>query len=237
MPKATFTDEEFIVAVKNSKSISEVLRKLSLGLFGGNYKTFKRTVERLKLDINHFTGKGHLKGKNHNWNKKYLTADLLVENNFYCSYNLKKRLICEGYLQNVCAVCNIFTWQGKILSLHLDHINGINTDNRLSNLRLLCPNCHSLTETYAGKNKKRKPKKLPHARSIYLCIDCKQIISRKKTLRCIKCANMHKSHSKIQWPTTKDLILMVEETSYVSVAKKLGVSDNAVRKRIKTHPI
>ena len=54
-----------------------------------------------------------------------------------------------------CANCGLIEWQGQVLSLHLDHINGINNDHRIENLRFLCPNCHSLTETYAGKNKKQ----------------------------------------------------------------------------------
>ena len=69
--------------------------------------------------------------------------------------HLKERLVKEKYLEYKCAECGITEWNGKPLSLHLDHINGINNDHRIENLRFLCPNCHSQTNTYAGKNKKK----------------------------------------------------------------------------------
>lgn len=69
---------------------------------------------------------------------------------------LKGRLKQEGLLKQCCYICGIKRWKGKDLSLHLDHINGNRNDNTLSNLRLLCPNCHSQTDTYGGKNKKLK---------------------------------------------------------------------------------
>lgn len=68
---------------------------------------------------------------------------------------LKRRLIDEKYLEDRCAICTITEWCDKKLSLHIDHINGIKTDNRITNLRLLCPNCHSQTSTYGGRNRRK----------------------------------------------------------------------------------
>lgn len=68
--------------------------------------------------------------------------------------NLKFRLLAEGLLENKCSQCKITEWQGKRISIQLDHINGVNTDNRLENLRMLCPNCHSQTETFGARNTK-----------------------------------------------------------------------------------
>lgn len=71
-------------------------------------------------------------------------------------YNVKVRLLRAGLLKNECAVCGLIEWRGVPLSLHIDHVNGVKDDHRLENLRMLCPNCHSQTPTYGGKNAKRK---------------------------------------------------------------------------------
>jgi 5-methylcytosine-specific restriction endonuclease McrA len=69
--------------------------------------------------------------------------------------HIKTRLIRAGLLENRCGECGLSEWRGKPLSVHIDHINGVKNDNRLENLRMLCPNCHSQTETYSGKNMRR----------------------------------------------------------------------------------
>lgn len=83
--------------------------------------------------------------------------DILVENSTYQTSHLKRRLFEQDLLQEQCAWCGLgSSWNGKPISLHLDHINGVNNDHRLINLRVLCPNCHSQTNTYAGRNAKAK---------------------------------------------------------------------------------
>jgi len=80
-------------------------------------------------------------------------SEVLIENSTYARHALKKRLIEEKLLEYKCqSSSNEGTWNGYRLSLHLDHVNGIFNDNRLANLRFLCPNCHSQTDSYAGKN-------------------------------------------------------------------------------------
>lgn len=69
--------------------------------------------------------------------------------------HLKARLVRAGLLQNSCSLCGLHDWKGRPLSLHLDHVNGVPNDNRLENLRMLCPNCHSQTPTYGGRNVRR----------------------------------------------------------------------------------
>jgi hypothetical protein len=78
--------------------------------------------------------------------------DLLRENSNHSRYHAKARLLKEGLLKNECYECGINEWRGMPLPLQIDHINGHNKDWRLENLRILCPNCHSQTETYCGKN-------------------------------------------------------------------------------------
>ena len=69
---------------------------------------------------------------------------------------VKIRLLKEGLLKNVCAICGLTEWCGAAITLHIDHINGVKGDHRLENLRMLCPNCHSQTETYSGRNIKKR---------------------------------------------------------------------------------
>ena len=71
---------------------------------------------------------------------------------YYQTYKLNLRLIREGLMKNECSVCGISEWNGKEIKMQLDHINGNSSDHRLENLRMICPNCHSQTETYCGKN-------------------------------------------------------------------------------------
>jgi hypothetical protein len=68
--------------------------------------------------------------------------------------HLKQRLVRLGLLEEACDECGITEWRGKPLSLCLHHINGVNDDNRLENLAVLCPNCHSQTENFAGRNRR-----------------------------------------------------------------------------------
>lgn len=157
MRQRKYTDEQLINAVKNNLSIAGVLKELGLAEAGGSYKLFHGNVKRLNLDISHFTGQGHLKNKTHEWNTKIPLDEVLIKDSTYTtSSTLRKRLIKEGILIDQCNRCGITDWQEEKLSLHLDHIDGNNTNNELGNLRLLCPNCHSLTPTYCGKNKKKK---------------------------------------------------------------------------------
>jgi len=153
-PKKKYTLEELKEAVANSFSIAGVLKTLGLIVAGGNYSTVKRKIVENKLDTSHFTGKGWSKGKKIPGEKIPLSK-ILVNGSTYWSNGLRKRLIKEGLKEHKCEICGNTTWQGKEIPLELHHINGINTDNRIENLQLLCPNCHALTDTFRGKNIKK----------------------------------------------------------------------------------
>jgi hypothetical protein len=150
-----YTDQDIIDAVRASFSIAQVLKLLGLRPTGANYKGLHAQFARLGIDTAHFTGQGHLRGKTHSWTPKRPLAEILVVNSDYlCTHNLKARLLKEGLLINRCYECQSPpVWRGQRLVLILDHCNGDRSDNRLENLRLLCPNCNSQQPTFAGKNK------------------------------------------------------------------------------------
>ena len=150
-----YEDDELIEAIKTSFSLAEVLRKLSVRDAGGNYDTLKRKISRLNLDISHFTGSAWLRGRENPFVRQRALEEILVQDSTYVNtHSLRKRLIAEGIFEHRCASCGLETWLDNKIPLEIDHINGDRRDNRLENLRLLCPNCHALTATYRGKNKR-----------------------------------------------------------------------------------
>lgn len=156
MKSKLYTDAQIIDAVKNNFTVRKVLEQLGVVPAGGSYKVFYANVKRLNLDTSHFVGKAHLKGKSNLFAPKSDLNDILIKDSTYSNTTkLRLRLIKEGTLVDQCSNCKLTEWLGKPLSLHLDHIDGNNTNNELSNLRLLCPNCHSQTPTYCGRNKKK----------------------------------------------------------------------------------
>lgn len=144
-------EEEFRAMVMAADSYSDILRQLELTTRGGSsLDILKRRIAELNCSTKHFGKKASINAPN----IKYTLDEILVENSSYTSISrLKIRLVKENRLEYKCACCGISKWMGKPIVLQLDHINGKNNDHRIENLRFLCPNCHSQTETYAGKNK------------------------------------------------------------------------------------
>jgi len=157
MPKKrSWTNTQLTDAVATSRSVREVIQKLNLVPAGGNYNQINEMINELKLDKTHFTGKGWNIGWTHDPRAPITPLeDILVENRRYQSHSLKKRLFVAGIKKPICELCG---WcevsvDGRT-PIELDHINGNHADNRIENLRILCPNCHSLQPTHRGLNKK-----------------------------------------------------------------------------------
>lgn len=141
----TYTNQQFREAVATSTSWIQVSEKLNLkpDLGGDGVKRFKQRAELLQLDYSHVKGREYRRP----------LEDVLVENSDYNNGYLKKRLINEKILEYKCAICGIDEWLDRPFPSQLHHINGVNTDNRLENLQLLCANCHCQTDTYARGRK------------------------------------------------------------------------------------
>lgn len=151
-----WTAEQLKSAVQSSTSYRQVLAKLHLVEAGGNYTQIKKYAKEYGLNTTHFVGKVWNKGLRGLGKPRISLATILVKDSSYQSYKLKKRLFAEGIKKQYCEECG---WAKKTpdgyLPLELDHINGNHSDNRLENLRVLCPNCHSLKPTHRGRQLKK----------------------------------------------------------------------------------
>lgn len=139
------------VIVKKSKSIREVLCSLNMATAGGNYQTIKNKIAEHNIDISHFTGQAWNKGKK--LGPKRSIDEYLSNKKSIQSWKLKQRLLKEKLFEPKCYKCCKETWMDNPIPLELHHIDGDNSNNQLSNLTILCPNCHALTDNYRGKNK------------------------------------------------------------------------------------
>lgn len=155
--KLSWTDEGLRTAVASARSVAQAIRALGLVPVGGNYDQVQRRIRELELDTTHFTGKGWNTGAQFWSPTRIPLSQVLVKDRWTGSHTLKQRLFSEGLKDAACELCG---WadaapDGRI-PVELDHINGDRNDNRLENLRILCPNCHALQPTHRGLNQQRR---------------------------------------------------------------------------------
>lgn len=151
-----WTKQQLERASKKSRSIRQVLGKLGLAQAGGNYVQIQKYLKLWQINTDHFTGKGWNKGLKFVPKPAIPLKDILKQGSTYQSYKLKRRLFASGLKPQRCELCG---WSKKSadgrIPLELDHLNGNRFDNRLENLRILCPNCHALQPTHRGLNRKK----------------------------------------------------------------------------------
>jgi 5-methylcytosine-specific restriction endonuclease McrA len=153
-----YTKELMEAVVEDSVTYSDVFRKLNPGktLHGGSVDWVKKKLNEFEIDVSHFLGRAWLRNRTgiicRTMPKQEFIEKYLIIGSEIISDRLKRKLIKYKIKEDVCEICgNMGIWNGERLVLQIDHINGIRNDNRLSNLRILCPNCHSQTRTYAGR--------------------------------------------------------------------------------------
>lgn len=228
--------EKLSGAVASSSSKREVLERLGLRPAGGNYASLDRAMRAYSLDPDILSDRGRAAIREHaralssrlrTADSEYFTTGVIARNNS----RTRDRLIRLGR-EYSCAMCGMGPeWQGTPLTLQVDHINGVRTDHRLENLRFLCPNCHSQTETFCGR-----------LNVLARCFTCSGAIEPSRK-RCPHCKGPARERSApvprpyreiIAWPADHQLVEQVRATSVLAVSRVLGVSDVAIRKRLQS---
>lgn len=232
----TTPEEEFREVIKNAYSYSHALTYFRLKNKGGNWRTLKERIKYLNVSTSHFLPRLAASLKSRRLTKEDVLEKVLVENSKTSRNTVKRYLIQHALIDYKCECCgNDGEWMGQTLSLQLEHKNGVSDDNRLSNLGFLCPNCHSQTDTFAGKSSNKNG---GGSRSR----------SDSATFKELSASLLHhspKKHEeknkipyspyKIIWPSPEDLQVMLWRQPTTWIAKDLGVSDQAINKFCKKH--
>lgn len=206
-----WTKQELEEIVKSSKTMTQVCNKIGYSTFStSNWKVITETFKNLGIE----------KLKTNNNFIRYEEEKVFCKNSQVSQKCVRTHFI-KKVPMNQCALChNPPQWQGKPLTLRLDHINGIHNDNRLENLRWLCPNCDSQLDTYCGRN--QKDKKIKN-----YCIDCGTEIS-KNAIRCVNCQNIQQQIT--DRPSREELKNLIRILPFTKIGEMYNVSDNAIRK-------
>lgn len=207
--------DELQAVVHDSASLSAILKHYGLSLSSGNYAILKNRLWQEQIDFAHIKLGTHSNKGRKSWGPHpFPLEEILVEHSSYSRTLLKHRLLKEGLLKNQCYECGIGPeWNGKPLSLQMDHINGASDDNRIENLRMLCPNCHAQTETFGAKRKKGTGKPKTFVSDV------------EPEWRHRLKPHMHK----VEHPDKERLAALLLEKSVVQIADQFGVSDKAIR--------
>lgn len=189
----TFTNEELIILLKQSSSLKQFIKKLGYKSTSDDvYNLVKKELNYRKINLDNFNLKNIKK-------TKLKEEDILKENSNVDQSTLRKYILKNNLLEYKCSICSLPPlWNNKLLSLTLDHINGKNHDNRIENLRWVCPNCDRQLPTFGGKNQRKKIKNF--------CINCGKEIS-KYAIRCNQCSYNYNKNTKFKESQFKKKII------------------------------
>jgi hypothetical protein len=232
-----FSEDDLRLAIAEGACWADAMRRLGYSPKGSNYQTVKGWAHRWDIATDHFDP--NVGRRRASRRRAKPLEEALVENSSYHRGNLKKRLLATGIKQPVCEMCGQGEmWRGERMSLVLDHINGVSNDHRLGNLRIVCPNCAATLATHCGRN-------LPRER---VCPGCnrsfapRQIRHRYCSQKCWgkvysqRIRGVPKPEKrKVERPSYEQLKVDLAAMSVCAVGRKYGVSDNAVRKWVRSY--
>ncbi|UUY05836.1 HNH endonuclease [Svornostia abyssi] len=218
-------------AVAASLTYSEALRRLELRAAGGNFKQLKRYIERYGISTAHFDPNQARRNATLKRGKVPL-AEILVEGSRFRRSHLKERLYAEGLKARRCEGCGQGEeWRGARIALILDHVNGVADDNRIENLRILCPNCNATLPTHCGRNARLATRACAHCgggfqprtdRQRFCSLSCGWKSPNRKGPR--------PDLRRVERPPYDELVAMLAADGYEATGRRFGVSGNAVRK-------
>ena len=207
-------------AIDKSSSIKEVLINLGVTHSGTtNYRKIKQAAEKFDLELPRFDWGESLARIN-----RKDDAEVFCENSTFNNRTAVKKRLYESGVKEECALCGLRSeWNGKPITLQLDHINGVWNDNRKENLQIVCPNCHSQTETFGSRSTR------PDVKKKYFCQCGSEIV--KSSNQCQSCATSKRYN--IDWPEYDKLKILVKSEGYEAVGRRFGCTGAAVKRRIK----
>ena len=227
-----YSEAEARAAIAASLSYTEALRRLGMRAAGGNHRTIRRYAEQVwRIPVGHFDPA--LAQRRRLRREPVPLEEVLVEGSTYHRATLKARLYAEGLKARSCELCGQGElWHGRRMSLILDHLNGVHDDNRLANLRIICPNCNATLETHCGRKNRlpRDPRPCLHCGTPFLPrSDRHRFCSRACGQRAPRPGGPRPATRRVDRPPYEQLLREIEDLGYLAVGRKYGVSDNAIR--------